>query len=459
MKKKSLLFLIMLFVSGSVLTAQPKSNKFHDLKTLTGPGGTIHLFYRIYSDYGVKNYVSIYQNHIYRYNMQTGVEKLILRDETSSLPLGEISSNTIIDYKFLNNDPEQYIANGAWDEFGFIERHDTTSLFGFLVFPYSLNVGADSMVYVDFGSFTIKSYDGGITWPDPEKLASGHGVADSLILDFPLTAISPYNPNLMFGGGTSGGAFVLSTDEGNTYEIVLEGNHFISDIQFDADSVHMYFADLLNSEECKGESEIPCEYGVLAGQVDGAPVNWVVKKRFDERPHVTVNSMKEGEVYIWNTNTVFVSYDFGESFEPFYTSVDEKISGFAAEGELAFLALNAKLYQIEGGEMNLLKDVYVDTELEHQLPASVFLHQNYPNPFNPATNIEFELAQPSQVTLTVYSVTGQVVYEMIQGRTYPAGVHRVRFDAAERKYLSSGVYFYELKTPTARILKKMTLIK
>ncbi|MFQ6609240.1 MAG: right-handed parallel beta-helix repeat-containing protein, partial [Fidelibacterota bacterium] len=43
------------------------------------------------------------------------------------------------------------------------------------------------------------------------------------------------------------------------------------------------------------------------------------------------------------------------------------------------------------------------------LPTEFELRQNYPNPFNPVTNIEFAVPHDSQVTITVYSLTGRQV--------------------------------------------------
>ena len=83
------------------------------------------------------------------------------------------------------------------------------------------------------------------------------------------------------------------------------------------------------------------------------------------------------------------------------------------------------------------------------------LSQNYPNPFNAATEIEFALPQSSDIVLNVYDVTGRLAQTVASGK-FAAGEHRVNFDAAG---LSSGVYFYQLRTGNTKIARKMVLLK
>ncbi len=86
---------------------------------------------------------------------------------------------------------------------------------------------------------------------------------------------------------------------------------------------------------------------------------------------------------------------------------------------------------------------------------SIYLHQNYPNPFNPATVIQFDLAESSRVTLSVYDLLGRRVAALID-ETRESGSHEVQFDGSS---LSSGVYFYRLRTDYGVRVRKLTLIK
>jgi Secretion system C-terminal sorting domain len=99
-------------------------------------------------------------------------------------------------------------------------------------------------------------------------------------------------------------------------------------------------------------------------------------------------------------------------------------------------------------------------ESEIQLPNEFILEQNYPNPFNPVTKIKFTIPQDGRrearnVSLKVYDVLGREVATLVNEEK-SAGEYEITFDAAK---LSSGIYYYELKSGDFRLIKKMILLK
>lgn len=90
-----------------------------------------------------------------------------------------------------------------------------------------------------------------------------------------------------------------------------------------------------------------------------------------------------------------------------------------------------------------------------QTPAQVMLHPNYPNPFNPETRISYSLPESAEIRLTVYDSLGRQVAVLAEG-TRSAGTHTVTFRSGN---LSSGLYFYELRTPGSTLVRKMTVLK
>ncbi|OGU32575.1 MAG: hypothetical protein A2057_01530 [Ignavibacteria bacterium GWA2_35_9] len=103
----------------------------------------------------------------------------------------------------------------------------------------------------------------------------------------------------------------------------------------------------------------------------------------------------------------------------------------------------------------------VDVEYESSnVPANFYLSNNYPNPFNPSTKIEFGLPEQSEVTLSVFNILGQKVFELTE-KSLAAGIHSYNFNASQ---LSSGIYVYRVHATSADgknfvESKKMMLLK
>jgi hypothetical protein len=89
------------------------------------------------------------------------------------------------------------------------------------------------------------------------------------------------------------------------------------------------------------------------------------------------------------------------------------------------------------------------------VPAKYSLYQNYPNPFNPSTNIQIDIPKAGETSIVVYNILGQKVAGLLN-RELNAGTYTVRFDASR---LSSGIYFYTLRSGNFITTKKMMYLK
>lgn len=108
-------------------------------------------------------------------------------------------------------------------------------------------------------------------------------------------------------------------------------------------------------------------------------------------------------------------------------------------------------------ELPTIDIMITDVEiLDNTIPDRFTLEQNYPNPFNPTTTIEFSITESSDVTLSIYSITGELVTKLIDGENYNSGTYKISLDAS---LLTSGTYFYSLRNGNKTISKKMTLLK
>ena len=89
------------------------------------------------------------------------------------------------------------------------------------------------------------------------------------------------------------------------------------------------------------------------------------------------------------------------------------------------------------------------------LPSRFSLEQNYPNPFNPGTTIRFTIPTSGRVSLKVYDLLGREVSTLVDG-LLAAGDHEVRLNAGG---LSSGMYFYTLRSEGLMSTRKLVLVK
>ena len=103
--------------------------------------------------------------------------------------------------------------------------------------------------------------------------------------------------------------------------------------------------------------------------------------------------------------------------------------------------------------------------IAYEVPTKTALLLNYPNPFNPETWIPYQLADGEVVTLRIYDARGALVRRMEMGHQL-AGYYTNRERAAywdgrneSGESVASGLYFYQLGTPSFRQLKRMLIVK
>jgi len=89
------------------------------------------------------------------------------------------------------------------------------------------------------------------------------------------------------------------------------------------------------------------------------------------------------------------------------------------------------------------------------VPDKFNLYQNYPNPFNPVTRIKFDIPQSGFVKLAVYDILGKEV-SLIVNQYLGEGSYTADLNAS---VLSSGIYFYTLRSGNYVTTKKMILSK
>ena len=94
------------------------------------------------------------------------------------------------------------------------------------------------------------------------------------------------------------------------------------------------------------------------------------------------------------------------------------------------------------------------------VPRQFELLPNYPNPFNPVTHIQYILPVQSSVKLSIYNSLGQEVRTLVDDLQH-AGIYSIVWDGCDQsgQKLSSGIYFYSLRTSGFVAVKKMIMLK
>ena len=98
-------------------------------------------------------------------------------------------------------------------------------------------------------------------------------------------------------------------------------------------------------------------------------------------------------------------------------------------------------------------------------PLQTKLYPNYPNPFNPETWIPYQLAMDAEITIRIYNTEGKIVRTIFSGHQV-SGYYLTRNRAAYwdgknefGEQVASGVYIYELATPTFKETKRLVVLK
>ncbi|MDA3814149.1 MAG: T9SS type A sorting domain-containing protein [Candidatus Cloacimonetes bacterium] len=118
----------------------------------------------------------------------------------------------------------------------------------------------------------------------------------------------------------------------------------------------------------------------------------------------------------------------------------------------------------EGGfesDFVTLDFIYIGgTGVGNNIIAVTELKGNYPNPFNPITNITYSIKEAGNVTLEIYNLRGQLVKTLVN-KVNGVGNFTAIWNGTDNsdKPVSSGVYFYKMKSGNYTSTKKMILMK
>jgi hypothetical protein len=94
------------------------------------------------------------------------------------------------------------------------------------------------------------------------------------------------------------------------------------------------------------------------------------------------------------------------------------------------------------------------------LTEPVLLGKNSPNPFSAQTAITYDVKRAGHVRLSVYTLTGRLVTDLVDGQVAP-GSYAAEWDGSDRfgREVGSGVYYYRLKCDKLTQTGKMIVLR
>jgi hypothetical protein len=198
-------------------------------------------------------------------------------------------------------------------------------------------------------------------------------------------------------------------------------------------------------------------YGTYKGhRSDGLKMRAWISGRKEEVLTESIVGAGYDTTYWWiNVGTFPTSWKAGEKLEVELEDSLNKLGGITTVTLTTNGADAAGLIQVDQS----IRTLGIESA-ENGLPKEFSLVGNYPNPFNPTTTIVYRLPARSEVTLEIFDMLGRLIKLLYNGTQNP-GEYSRDWDGTDNTgvKVSSGVYFYKLKSSLYVCTKKMVLLK
>ena len=456
------LLLVLTFILSTPLFPQNKNYTFSELRGMEDKNGNTHLFYMLYCYYQDTDLVET-DNDIYHLDLLKKNDSLFFPSAGKT-----INSNTfyniVNDYDFWQNDPTKFIYSGIWwynNEGGSFIRKYADNPYNQIIFysgmgnSIEISNQNDSLLFAGMPHLILSS-DGGKKWSiiNPNE-------------NFNFVSLSPLNDNILFASDTHNN-LLKSIDRGVHFRIVDSFNYNYNNHQkflYDSDSIHIYYIS---------------DQKLFISNNKGDSASWAKKYSSTNNLYLAIDDSVSGTIYLADGNKILLSTDYGNTFNV-YKTLDSAIVGIYKKpnSDILYAATKYDIFEITSSTIKSIKHLITALDDKcNKVPNEFILYQNYPNPFNPTTTIKYsipssnsplkggagaslEKAEPWRsgfVKLKVYDILGREVAALVN-EYQTAGEHSVQFNTAANPQLTSGIYFYQLKTGDYVSVKKMILIK
>ncbi len=354
-------------------------------------------------------------------------------DQAETYSLGRGADGRIgIAYK--NNDGMQ---PGDYGDVWFMESVDNGTTFGSPVKIFDADFTTDSLGCIRGVSITYKGNSPAVAFETVKQTTEGSF--------FPgLPAKIRFWSNTLPGSDPNRSVVVADTARVGYHPYVGVNDVLSSlgrpNIGVSADGAALFIAFMVPSDEVGGSSDTTTFSDIwLAASIDGG-LTWPQLGKLN--PVTPIKDWRYVSVSKWNDN-------IGTDYYCNMVTLRGHIPGSFVNG-----TGNGESNEEYWGLRAKVTFTSVNT-VSTEVPSKYSLSQNYPNPFNPTTNIKFAVAKAGLVTLKVYDLSGKEVASLVNDNL-AAGTYNYAFNGAK---LSSGIYFYSLRSNDFSETKKMMLIK
>jgi aminopeptidase N len=173
--------------------------------------------------------------------------------------------------------------------------------------------------------------------------------------------------------------------------------------------------------------------------------------------HIELTINQKQDKYLFKMPIdINISTSKGDTIITVFDSLQTQKFYFTILGQLKNIEIDKDEWILKQVEYIPPSTSYIENQ---DKPVNYELLQNYPNPFNPSTTIKFSLQKKEHITLKIFDVMGKEIITLIDNEM-TQGTHSILFDTKMLSIeLSSGLYFYRLRTGSYIETKKMLLLK
>ena len=287
----------------------------------------------------------------------------------------------------------------------------------------------------------VRTTDGGASWTEAD-------IDSSDFSNFPVFDIQFYDSSFGYasGGFVDCCGIIWWTKDGGDHWFVIETKYIAPEPIY-----QLHINDSLNVIGVGGDFE-SLGYGVgMIRTSDGggswnfeyigvSGVSWDIDFRTDMEAWATLAS-KQKLIYSLDAGLTWTIVSTPDSAFIFKMIFPDSLHGFGVGSDGAIIKYKPLISNVQDQGENV--------------PEKFILQQNFPNPFNPTAKIRYSIPQLSYVVLKVFDVLGNEI-ETLVDEVKQIGNYELIWNAS---YLSSGVYFYQIKASSFIETKKMVLIK